>query len=151
MDVSSLNHMLEVGGQIAQNMRGGDVVELVGDVGAGKTTLTKGIAAGLGVGEPVQSPTFTVSREYEADRGLRLVHYDFYRLRDAGVMADELAETVHDPRTVVIVEWAEVVDAVLPKDRLTLQIKGVRHDESARRLVWSGGGEVASRLMGPIG
>lgn len=142
--------MMETGSKIAQNLRGGDVIEMVGDVGAGKTTLTKGIAKGLGVGESVQSPTFTISREYGADRGLRLVHYDFYRLREAGVMADELAEAIHDPTAVVIVEWAEAVDSVLPKDRLTLQIELVKDDEFARRLSWRGDGEVATRLMEPL-
>lgn len=150
MKIHSLNHTLEIGSKIAQNLRGGDVIELIGDVGAGKTTLTKGVANGLGVGETVQSPTFTISREYGADRGLRLVHYDFYRLREAGVMADELSEVVHDPNTVVIVEWADAVDAVLPRDRLTLRIELVPEDEGARRLVWNGSGEVATRLMEPL-
>lgn len=150
MKIHSLNHTLEIGSKIAQNLRGGDVIELIGDVGAGKTTLTKGVANGLGVGETVQSPTFTISREYGADRGLRLVHYDFYRLREAGVMADELSEAINDPNTVVIVEWADAVDAVLPRDRLTLRIELVPEDEGARRLVWSGSGEVATRLMEPL-
>lgn len=150
MKIESLDHMLKIGGQIAQNLRGGDVIELVGDVGAGKTTLAKGVAEGLGVTGSVQSPTFTISREYAADRGLRLVHYDFYRLREAGVMADELAEVIHDPDTVVIVEWAEAVDAVLSKNRLTLKIDLVKDDEFARRISWSPRAEVATRLMEPL-
>lgn len=150
MNIQSLDHMMDVGGEIAQNLRGGDVIELIGDVGAGKTTLTKGIARGLGVEDPVQSPTFTISREYRGDRGLRLVHYDFYRLREAGVMADELAEVLHDPQTVTIVEWAEAVDAVLPRARLTLKISLVSDDEHARTLAWNDDNEVAARLMGPL-
>ncbi len=150
MKIDSLTHMLEIGNKIAQNIRGGDVIELVGDVGAGKTTLVKGIAQGLGVEEPVQSPTFTINREYGGGGGLRLAHYDFYRLREAGVMSDELAEAIHDPSTVVVVEWAAAVDAVLPEDRLTLTIGLDKDEETARHISWTHSGEVATRLMEPL-
>lgn len=107
--------MRELGKTIGAACTGGESIELVGDVGAGKTTLTKGIAAGLGVTVDVQSPTFTISRTYDGRDNLRLVHYDFYRLNDAGIMANELAEEVGQPDTVVVIEWAEIIHGVLPE------------------------------------
>ena len=124
------------GEQLGSLLKGGEVIELVGDVGAGKTTLTKGIAAGFGVPEDIQSPSFTISRSYDAPGGLRLAHYDFYRLSDAGIMTNELQETLSDKRTVTIIEWATIVDGVLPHDRLTIQITSPT--ESSRRLELTG-------------
>lgn len=114
--------MKAFGCRLGEQFRGGEVVELIGDVGAGKTTLAKGIAAGLSVEEDVQSPSFTISRTYDVRDGLRLEHYDFYRLQEAGVMAYELSESIADQKTVVLVEWAETVASVLPKDRIVVRI-----------------------------
>lgn len=147
MRVTSLDEMLAFGERVARGLRGGEVVELVGDVGAGKTTFTKGLARGLGVRDAVQSPTFTISREYEGERGLHLVHYDFYRLDDAGIMADELAESIANEHGVTVVEWAETVASVLPSDRVTLEIALVADDEAAREVTWAASGEVSKRLM----
>jgi len=121
-EVHTEAEMKELGQTLGSRLQGGEVIELVGDVGAGKTTLTKGIAAGLGITEEVQSPSFTISRVYEARDGLRLAHYDFYRLVDAGIMADELHEVASDPQAIVVIEWAGLVDNVLPEDHITIQI-----------------------------
>jgi tRNA threonylcarbamoyladenosine biosynthesis protein TsaE len=122
IEVNTEQGMQLFGAQLGTFLRGGEVIELVGDVGAGKTTLTKSIAASLGILEDVQSPTFTISRLYDTSGGLRLAHYDFYRLHDAGIMADELQETLSDPQTITVIEWAEVVSNVLPSDRLRIGI-----------------------------
>ncbi len=108
--------------RIGAKLRGGEVFELIGDVGAGKTTFTKSLARGMGIDEPIQSPTFTISNRYESPRNLALVHYDFYRLHDAGIMQDELAETFTGERTVTVVEWADTVRGVLPADRIIITI-----------------------------
>ena len=121
-EIESSQAMQQLGGRFGAAVRGGEVFELVGDVGAGKTTLTKGLAEGLAITEPVQSPTFTISRVYEARDGLELRHYDFYRLGEAGIMTDELAEVFESSRTIVVVEWGGVVEGVLPADRLQLVI-----------------------------
>lgn len=128
--------MREFGAHIGTQLRGGDIVELVGDVGAGKTTLTKGIAQGLGVDDEVQSPSFTISREYETPSGVRLSHYDFYRLEDAGIMANELVDAVGDSQTIVVIEWAAIVQGVLPEARITITIQSAGDD--ARKLVVQG-------------
>lgn len=114
--------MVAIGRKLGEQLRGGEVIELVGDVGAGKTTLAKGVGLGLSIDESVQSPSFTISRVYPARDGLELHHYDFYRLTDAGVMRYELAESINDPRVVTIIEWADTVQQVLPKDHYRIQI-----------------------------
>ena len=120
--VKSDNDMMLFGQRIGERLRGGEMLELIGDVGAGKTTLVKGLGRGLSVDDDVQSPSFTISRVYQARDGLELHHYDFYRLQDAGVMSFELAESIDDPKAVTVVEWADTVHEVLPTDRITIKI-----------------------------
>lgn len=129
IEVHSENEMKLFGERLSTSLRGGDVVELIGDVGAGKTTLTKGIARGLGVDEDVQSPSFTISRVYVTSDNQKFAHYDFYRLSDAGLMADELSETMADPQTITVIEWADVVSGILPEDRVTVSITSPSEDK----------------------
>jgi tRNA threonylcarbamoyladenosine biosynthesis protein TsaE len=121
--VNDENEMMAIGQRLGERFRGGEVVELVGDVGAGKTTLVKGIGRGLLVEDDVQSPSFTISRVYEARDGLELHHYDFYRLHDAGVMQYELAESIADPKAITVIEWADTVQDVLPSEHCRVDIK----------------------------
>ena len=114
--------MKALGERLGTLLRGGEVIELIGDVGAGKTTLVKGIGAGLGLDEDVQSPSFTISRVYQARDELELHHYDFYRLDDAGVMSYELAESIENERAITVVEWGNTVQDVLPANRLILNL-----------------------------
>jgi tRNA threonylcarbamoyladenosine biosynthesis protein TsaE len=130
--------MRDFGALLGAKLRGGEIIELIGDVGAGKTTLTKGIAAGMGVDEDVQSPSFTISRLYDTNHDKLLAHYDFYRLHDAGIMSEELRETLHDSRTTTVIEWAGIVEGVLPQDRLTISITSPT--ESSRRVEVAAGG-----------
>jgi tRNA threonylcarbamoyladenosine biosynthesis protein TsaE len=143
--VTSEAAMRSLGARLAGVLKGGEVIELVGDVGAGKTTLTKGLAQGLGIDETVQSPSFTISRVYDGANELRLVHYDFYRLADAGIMADELHETINEPMTITIIEWAGVVDGVLPDDRLTISITA--RSETEREVVFAANGERSQSIL----
>lgn len=112
----------EIGRKLGKNLKGGEIIELISDLGGGKTTLVRGIARGAGSTDKVSSPTFTVSKEYQASK-LRIAHYDFYRLNDPGILAHELAETLEDKTTVVIIEWADIVADILPTDRLTIHIQ----------------------------
>ncbi|MEP7205160.1 MAG: tRNA (adenosine(37)-N6)-threonylcarbamoyltransferase complex ATPase subunit type 1 TsaE [Candidatus Saccharibacteria bacterium] len=138
------DEMIALGTRLGVLLFGGEIIELIGDVGAGKTTLSKGIALGLEVEEVVLSPSFTISRVYNGRDGLVLAHYDFYRLVDAGIMADELSETVSDPKTVTIIEWGGVVEGVLPIDRLTIRIESPT--ENSRRLSIVPGGPISKKL-----
>ena len=108
------------------------VIELVGDVGAGKTTFTKGLARGLEITEEITSPTFTISKVYENSHGQKLVHYDFYRLENPGIMVEDLFENLQDPRTVTVIEWADTVSEILPANHLRLEI--LINDDGSRTL-----------------
>lgn len=122
MIIQTEQDMERLGERIGAKLKGGEIIELIGDVGAGKTTLTHGIARGLGIHETVQSPSFTISCRYAARNGLTLNHYDFYRLPDAGIMALELSETLTDPKAVTVIEWGETVQNCLPPDHIVIDI-----------------------------
>ncbi|MBP7857667.1 MAG: tRNA (adenosine(37)-N6)-threonylcarbamoyltransferase complex ATPase subunit type 1 TsaE [Candidatus Saccharimonadales bacterium] len=117
-----------LGERIGARLKGGEVIELVSDLGGGKTTFTRGLVRGAGSPDRVASPTFTVVRQYDAPK-LNIFHFDFYRLDDPGIIVDELREYLSDPWTVVIVEWSDVVREVLPKDRTTITISAVGETE----------------------
>jgi tRNA threonylcarbamoyladenosine biosynthesis protein TsaE len=114
-------HTASLAEAIGAKLRGGEVIELASDLGGGKTTFVRSLVKGMGSTDNVASPTFTISREYQA-RGLTFYHFDFYRLPDAGLMANELAEVAGDPKAVVAVEWAGIVEDVLPAGRLRIEI-----------------------------
>ena len=127
MTIENLEQMMHFGERLGRRLRGGETIELTGDVGTGKTTLTKGVARGLAVDDDVQSPSFTISRTYKARNDLELHHYDFYRLNDPGIMRYELAESVEDSGVVTVIEWADSVEDVLPSPRITIRL---RHAEA---------------------
>jgi tRNA threonylcarbamoyladenosine biosynthesis protein TsaE len=118
---TNLDDTLRVAQQIGQNLKGGEVIELVSDLGGGKTAFVKGLAAGTGSNDKVHSPSFTLNNQYIAEK-LNLYHFDFYRLNEAGIMRDELAEILQDPNAVIAIEWGDLIDDVLPTERLTINI-----------------------------
>ena len=128
--IESTEAMKKVGAQTGALVRGGEMIELIGDVGTGKTTFTKGLGEGMGVDDDVQSPSFTIEREYHARDGLQLHHYDFYRLSDPGVVKYELAESIANPQVVTVVEWGETAQDVLPDDRIVIRLTYVREGEA---------------------
>lgn len=131
-DIHSEAEMREFGERLGRLLVGGETIELVGDVGAGKTTLVKGLARGLEIDEDVQSPSFTISRVYEGRDDLVLAHYDFYRLGEAGILSEDLQEAMADPLTVTVIEWADIVEGALPEERIRLEF--VTTAEQERRL-----------------
>ena len=122
MLIKSDAEMRAFGTKIGQSLRGGEIFELIGDVGAGKTTFVKGLAVGLEIDDDVQSPSFTINRRYDGRDGLTLSHYDFYRLNDAGIMSMEISESLNDPKIITVVEWGESVQDVLPADQIIVRI-----------------------------
>jgi tRNA threonylcarbamoyladenosine biosynthesis protein TsaE len=108
--------------KIGQALKGDEVVELVSDLGGGKTTFVRGLVRGFGSSDKVASPTFTISKVYKAPPR-EVHHFDFYRLDEPGLMAEDIAEAVEDPNSVVVVEWADVVHHVLPETRLTIRFE----------------------------
>ena len=98
------------------------MIELIGDLGSGKTAFVRGLVRGMGSDDQVRSPSFTLSNQYRAGK-LTLHHFDFYRLKEPGIMARELAEILEDPHAIVVVEWGGIAEAILPQDRLTVRIR----------------------------
>lgn len=117
----SAEYTIEFAKNIGNNLRGGECIELISDVGGGKTTFVRGLAAGAGSSDHVSSPTFTISKVYNAPK-FNIVHFDFYRLQDAGLIEHEIKEVADEKNTVIVVEWAEVVSHVLPENRLKISI-----------------------------
>lgn len=126
MQIANESEMIALGRSLAKQLNPPAVFELIGDVGTGKTTFTRGLAEGLGVSEPVTSPSFTISKRYDfqtpGGTNGELVHYDFYRLDDPGLMRDELAEALSQPNSVIVVEWGGDVADLLPGTKLQLNL-----------------------------
>jgi tRNA threonylcarbamoyladenosine biosynthesis protein TsaE len=108
-------------------LRAGDVVVLAGDLGAGKTVFTKGVALALGVAEQVVSPTFTIVREYDA--AVPLVHVDVYRLDNLQELHDLGLDDLIGADTITVVEWGDKVSAALPAERLDVRIEAGDGDD----------------------
>ena len=123
MIIKSEQEMLNFSADFAKSFTG-QVIELIGDVGAGKTTFTRGLAKGLGIKEQITSPSFTISKSYALpDNKGRLIHYDFYRLPDPGLMLDDLQENLDNPENIIIIEWGKSIENILPKNRTKIEIK----------------------------
>ena len=118
----------ELGAQLAARLRPGDVVAYTGDLGAGKTAFTRGIARGLGIPERVTSPTFTIVNEYEGGR-LPLFHFDLYRLGDPEELFDIGWEDYLARGGVCAVEWSENVDDALDDDAIRVDIRRGAQDD----------------------
>lgn len=134
-----------IGDRLAAALRGGDAIALVGDLGAGKTTLVAGLVAALGGGD-AQSPTFSLVNEYSGGR-LVVWHVDLYRVeRPAELPELGLDDVIGDPRGVVVVEWADKFD-VMPDDHLRLELV---HTEHGRTLTARGTGPRGQALADAV-
>ncbi|MBB1080325.1 tRNA (adenosine(37)-N6)-threonylcarbamoyltransferase complex ATPase subunit type 1 TsaE [Limosilactobacillus sp. STM2_1] len=128
LTMTGRNATIDLGNRIGQQLRAGDVLVLDGDLGAGKTTFTKGIAKGLEIPDIIKSPTFTIIHEYQDGR-LPLYHMDAYRLENGG--AEDLGlEEYFDGDGVSVVEWAEFVEDELPADYLAIHFKRTGDDDT---------------------
>ena len=107
---------------VAQTLKKGDVIALVGDLGTGKTTLSKYIAEALGITETITSPTFTIVQEYHSGR-LPLYHFDVYRVDDIEEMYRIGYEEYFYGEGVCIVEWADIVEEIIPEDAKVIFIE----------------------------
>lgn len=126
--VTSAEHMRGVGREIAHQLDWGDVLFLEGDLGAGKTELTKGIAEGLGSRDVVQSPTYTLVHEYRGGR-IPMFHLDFYRLEDAHEIIGAGLETYFEPEGVSVIEWACRWESPIPVRPISIRLHIVSETE----------------------
>jgi tRNA threonylcarbamoyladenosine biosynthesis protein TsaE len=127
----SEDETLALAGAVGELLRAGDVVSVVGDLGAGKTVFARGVAGALGVSQPVVSPSFTIVREY--DGRVPLVHVDVYRIGTIQELHDLGFEEVVRDDAITLVEWGDVIDPLLPRERLDVRL--VAGDADDERLV----------------
>ncbi|WP_066074403.1 tRNA (adenosine(37)-N6)-threonylcarbamoyltransferase complex ATPase subunit type 1 TsaE [Neobacillus soli] len=130
--------------RLAAFLKPGDVIALEGDLGAGKTTFTKGLAKGLEIKRTVNSPTFTIIKEYKGK--LPLYHMDVYRVADS--FEDLGFDEYFDGEGVTVVEWAHLIEEQLPQERLTIFL--YREEEDQRRMVLKPMGERYEQLCKEI-
>ena len=111
-----------IGEEIGEQLKPGDVYCLIGDLGVGKTVFTQGLAKGLGIEEPINSPTFTIIQEYHEGR-IPLYHFDVYRIGDVSEM-DELGyEEYFYGDGACLIEWGNLIEEILPKETVTITIE----------------------------
>ncbi len=138
MKLTSEQEMLDFGKDFATSLKNRTntpvVIELIGDIGAGKTTFTRGLAKGLNISSPVTSPSFTISKSYALPTGGRLIHYDFYRIPDPGLMREDLNENLISPNNIIIVEWGNSIANTLPDNRIKISIH--RLDDNSREIIF---------------
>ena len=111
-----------LGQEIVRNAKPGQVYTLTGDLGVGKTVFTQGVAAGLGITEPVNSPTFTIVQVYEEGR-LPFYHFDVYRIGDIEEMEEIGYDDYFFGGGICLIEWAELIEEILPEDRISITIE----------------------------
>lgn len=122
IETYSANETYEFGVRIGQNAKAGQVYTLIGDLGVGKTVFTQGVAKGLGIEGPVNSPTFTILQVYEDGR-LPFYHFDVYRIGDVSEMDEIGYEDCFYGNGICLVEWANLVEEILPEHYTEIRIE----------------------------
>ena len=121
--LKTLDETKQFGKELADKLVPGTIIALIGDLGAGKTTLTKAIAAGLGVSEVLTSPTFTIVCEYDSGR-LPLYHFDVYRVHDSEELFEIGFEDYLHRGGVCLIEWANLLEeGMLPDNTMTIKLE----------------------------
>lgn len=141
-----------IGAELAQFLRPGDVITLDGDLGAGKTAFTRGLARGLGLSSPIASPTFTIVSEHLAEQEdrLSLYHFDVYRLSDADDFLDSGLDEYLYRDGVSVLEWGEIVADALPEDVIRITLQGIGDIRTIRLAVPEEKRPILSRLRGAL-
>lgn len=121
-ETNSPEETYALGRRIGGESRPGQVLTLIGDLGAGKTVFTQGVAAGLGIAEPVNSPTFTIVQIYEKGR-MPFYHFDVYRIHDVEEMEEIGYEDCFYGEGLCLIEWANIIEEILPKHRTEIVIE----------------------------
>ncbi|PRR79018.1 tRNA threonylcarbamoyladenosine biosynthesis protein TsaE [Clostridium liquoris] len=138
--VEDIEQTINIGRQIGKLTNPGDIICLIGDLGTGKTHLTKGIAEGLGIKEHITSPTFNIVNEYEGR--LKFYHFDVYRVNDP----DEIAAIGFDEyifnNGVSVIEWANYIEELIPDEHLTITLEKINSEnENLRKITLTKFGE----------
>ncbi len=121
LKAKSVQDTYEIATQVAQSVTAGDLILLIGDLGAGKTVFAKGFGKALGVEEPITSPTFTLAREYRGE--LDLHHLDVYRLEQIEEVRDLALPELFEGNSVTLIEWGDQIISALPKSHLEVSLE----------------------------
>lgn len=138
INVDNLKETEKIGYVLGKLLNGGEIICMTGDLGAGKTTLTQSVAKGLDVEDYVTSPTFTIINEYKGR--CPLYHFDVYRIGDIEEMYDLGYEEYFYSQGVAIIEWADIIEDILPEDRLNIIINK-KEDMNSREIIIDGKGD----------
>ena len=130
----SREETIKFAADMAAKAEPGEVFTLTGDLGVGKTVFAKGFAKGLGVTEPVTSPTFTIVQEYLSGR-LPFYHFDVYRIGDPVEMEETGFYDYLDRGGVVLIEWAELIEDILPSPRTAIKLEKDLDGDDDYRLI----------------
>ena len=122
IETNSASETYKLGVEVGKNARPGQVYALIGDLGVGKTVFIQGVAKGLGIDEPVNSPTFTIVQVYDSGR-LPFYHFDVYRIGDVEEMEEIGYEEYFFGEGVCFVEWANLVDEIMPEETTWVTIE----------------------------
>ena len=122
IETRSPEETFALGEKIGRQARKGQVYTLTGDLGTGKTVFTQGVAAGLGITEPISSPTFTIIQEYESGR-LPLYHFDVYRIGDIEEMEEIGYDDYFFGQGICLIEWADLIEEILPENLIKIRIE----------------------------
>lgn len=139
IETRSLEETFALGKKIGEMARPGEIYTLTGDLGVGKTVFTQGVAAGLGITEPVSSPTFTIIQEYDSGR-LPFYHFDVYRIGDIEEMDEIGYDDYFFGQGICLIEWANLIEEILPENRREIVIeKDLEKGFDYRRITITGG------------
>lgn len=122
IETNSAQETFALGEKIGRQARAGEIYTLLGDLGAGKTVFTQGVASGLGITEPVNSPTFTILQIYGEGR-LPFYHFDVYRIGDVEEMEEIGYEDYFYGDGLCLIEWANLIEEILPQDAIQITIE----------------------------
>jgi len=136
---NSENETILEGEKLGRTLKPGAIIALHGELGAGKTAFTRGIASGLGISASVSSPTFTIANEYPGD--IPLFHFDMYRLESESELFDIGWDDYHDRDGVCVVEWSEKVPGAFPPDTVTVRFEKLGEDSRRLEIGIKGGGK----------
>lgn len=139
---------MALGQKLGEIIHLGQVVELAGDLGGGKTSLVKGIAKGLGIVKTVTSPSYNINRRYELPSGGFLEHFDLYRLNADEIVESEISEVIKSGQNVVVIEWAQNLGDKLADDRLLVELDYI--SENSRQITFNATGPTSQKVLSAL-
>ena len=142
-DSYSAKETFEIGRKLGENVKRGDILCLNGDLGVGKTVFSQGFACGMGITEPISSPTFTIVQTYE-EGDMPLYHFDVYRIGSSDEMYDIGYDEYINGDGVCIIEWANLIDDILPDEYLYIELK---YKDMSREMILNPVGEKYEKIV----